>query len=257
LLLEFLVEHKEGKNPHPGNRVLILEGGDAGLEAGIIARELGAKEVTVVYREPDKRLREDLLARAQEEGVRILFGTVLTGLMGEEGHLTQVELEINGDVRILEVDGIFLAAGRFPELVYVPLNKENYNGQWLTVYPYASPSAREEKGLFRPGEAVADYRAVVEAIGQGRRLAATVNKYLSGEDISAPPHMIKRGMDVLDVKELVPIKKIPREKVPTRSPKELLNDLDLEVELTFQEEQALREASRCLQCGLICYRKEV
>jgi formate dehydrogenase beta subunit len=258
LLAEFLMDHKAGKTPHPGNNVLVLEGGDAGLEAAILCKELGAKNVTAIFRDEDKKLSQGLVQTAKAKGVKVLFGAVLTKLMGEENKLTHVEVLTKGTTESWEVDSILLAAGRFPELVFVQAGEgDEKKGKWATVYPYPSPWAKEDTGLFRPGEAISDYRAVVEAIGQGRRLASTVNKYLNGEAIEPPPNMIRRDSLVLDVKELRPITKVAREKMPTRSQQELLNNPDLELELGFTEEQALREAKRCLQCGLICYRREV
>jgi len=258
LLAEFLMDHKAGKPPHPGNNVLVLEGGDAGLEAAILCKELGAKNVTAIFRDEDKKLSQGLVQTAKAKGVKVLFGAVLTKLMGEENKLTHVEVLTKGTTESWEVDSILLAAGRFPELVFVQAGEgDEKKGKWATVYPYPSPWAKEDTGLFRPGEAISDYRAVVEAIGQGRRLASTVNKYLNGEAIEPPPNMIRRDSLVLNVKELRPITKVAREKMPTRSQQELLNNPDLELELGFTEEQALREAKRCLQCGLICYRREV
>lgn len=258
LLAEFLIDHKAGKNPHPGKDVLVIEGGDMGLEAAILCKELGAKTVTVIFRDEDKKLNEGLVESARAKGVNLLFGAVLIKLMGEENRLTQVELLVKGTSQTIGMDNILLAAGRFPELVFVPIEEADAKKvKWQTVYPYPSPWAKADTGLFRPGEAISDYRAVVEAIGQGRRLASTVNKYLSGEAIEPPPNMIRKDSFVLDVSELRPLSKVPREKIPTRSQQELLNNPDLEVELGFTEEQALREAKRCLQCGLICYRREV
>lgn len=258
LLAEFIVDHKSGKNPHPGRRVLILEGGNAALEAAITARELGANRVYVLFREPQKRLDPRLRNDALAKGIEVIEGGILITLSGEGNQLSEVEIRVAGQRRFLDIDSILVSAGRFPELIYVPRfrgEEKGYSGQWTTVYPYPSPFAKEDLGLFRPGEVVADYRAVVEAIGQGRRLASSVNKYLTGEPIEPPKDMIRKDMFVLDVRELEPISKANRVPMPIRKKEELLNNPDLEIEIGYSEEEALKEANRCLQCGLICYRR--
>lgn len=257
LLAEFISEERAGKNPYPGKNVLILEGGEAALEAGILCKRLGAKNVVVLYREAQKNLDPKRLEAARSAGIQINFGAVLVALSGEKDHLQSVEIKAGDKVDTLEVDSILISAGRFPELIYVPLyeDENGYTGKWTTVYPYPSPYAKEDMGLFRPGEAIADYRAVVEAIGQGRRLATTINRYLSQEPIEAPVGMIRKGTPILDVKELEPLSKKKRVEVPMRPKEELLNNPNLELELGYTEEQALEEAQRCLQCGLICYRR--
>jgi hypothetical protein len=153
--------------------------------------------------------------------------------------------------------------GRFPELIYVnrsnseeeePERVEN-GGAWETVYPYPSPAAEEDMGMFRPGEVTSDYRAVVEAIGSGRRAANSIHRYLTGLNVEAPDAMIRKQTTVLNVKELEPISKAPRQRMPELPQEERISNPSAEIALGYSEEQARSEARRCLQCGLICYRR--
>jgi len=57
---------------------------------------------------------------------------------------------------------------------------------WEPVVPYAGPSAKEKAGIFRPGEVRSDYRAVVEAIGAGRRAANSMHRFLNGQKVETP-----------------------------------------------------------------------
>ncbi len=257
LLTQFMLSHKEGKASLPGNHVVILEGGKLGLEAAMALSSMGAQSVTVIYRSLQDEIRElPVYKEAMEKGIKVLDKTVVLRLTGNEDKLNQLEVRSGGEAFVMEADCLLIATGRFPELVYVPMpGDERYRGWWSTIYPYPSPKAEEGYGLFRPGEAVVDYRAVVEAIGQGRRLATTIQKYITGEAVEPPPFMITKDTLVLDAKELVPINKSQREIMPVRPVADQINNPDLEIELGFTEEQALKEAKRCLQCGLICYRK--
>ena len=270
LLLDFLLALREGKPRVLGKRVVILGGGNAALEAARVHIREDAREVHMVFREPRSRapFSEEVLQDAEEQGIQLHFETSVTRMMGVDDELTHLELTHLGapgepEREILAADTLLTGSGRFPELVYAPqadageAEAESDRGTtaWETLVPYAGPSAREVTGVFRPGEANADYRAVVEAIGSGRRAASTVHRYLTGESVEGPENMIRADTRVLSLADLEPVATAPREPVPAPPVEELHADPTLEVESTYSEEQARREAKRCLQCGLICYRR--
>ena len=274
LLLDFILKQRTGKTPSMGKQVMIMGGGRAALEAaGVCIRE-GADGVHLILRKPRERApySEEELKKAEQEGIQFHFGSALTKMMGEQGKLTGVEIApispsgVDGpeDQReTLPVDLLLTGAGRFPELIYVS-RKEAVNAgaekaegpiQWETLVPYASPYAEEDVGIFRPGEVTSDYKAVVEAIGAGRRAASSVQKFLNGERVEGPDNMIRKGMRILNVDQLEPVWEGPREQMPERPQEEQIADPYAEIALGYSEEQAVREAKRCLQCGLICYRR--
>jgi NADPH-dependent glutamate synthase beta subunit-like oxidoreductase len=198
------------------------------------------------------------------------------------------------DREVLSVDALLIGAGRFPELIYVP-HKENgdkevlslskghacwpyyiyvphkENGdkeepeqqeadiietsQWETLVLSPSPFAEQDIGVFRPGEITGDYKAVVEAIGSGRRAANSVHHFLMGEAIEPPINMIRKQTKVLSLDELEPVSEIPRQKMPELPLEKRITDPSAEIALGYSEEQAIQEAERCIQCGLICYRR--
>ena len=241
-----------------GSNCIIIGGGKASLEAAKICKEKGAKNVYIIFRssKQDSPIKEEDL----EEGVSILFQAVLTRMMGKGDSLEQVEIceitedgkEREGSRRIIDVDTVIVGAGRFPELIYVKKEDDS----WETISPYAGPNAEQQIGIFRPGEAISDYKAAVEAIGSGRRMAASVHNYLRGLPVEPPKNMIRKDTEVLDVRELIDVRPIPRVKIAERSKDELINNPSLEITLGYTESEAREEAKRCLQCGLICYSKE-
>lgn len=269
LLLDFLLAQKEGKQRVLGKRVFIIGGGMAGLEAARIHIREDAREVHILFRSTREQapFSEELLKDAEEQGIQLHFQTAITRMKGKGGDLTHVELFDSsmpeGEEReILEADTLLTGAGRFPELIYAPVLDEGggiemVDGEvsWETLVPYAGPAAQDINGIFRSGEATGDYRAVVEAIGSGRRAANTVHRYFSDDSIAGPVNMIHANTRVISLEELEQVSGAPRVAVRTRSEAELLEDPSAELELTYTEEQALKESKRCLQCGLICYRR--
>ena len=266
LLVDFMLAQKNGRAPGIGESVMILGGGKAAIEAAIACADMGAKAVYVVYRNTQEKsgLSPSQLQNAKDKGVQIIFRAALYRMFGQGDNLTHVEiarLDNQGKESTREklvVDTLLVGNGRFPELIYVPQSSEestNDPSVWETVVPYAGPSAKEDVGIFRPGEARTDYRAVVEAIGAGRRAASSAHRFLNGEKVEAPSNMIRKHTSVLNVYELEPISTIPRVKMPELSQKDRLLNPDAEITLGYTEEQALEEAKRCLRCGLICYRR--
>jgi NADPH-dependent glutamate synthase beta subunit-like oxidoreductase len=190
-------------------------------------------------------------------------------MMGKGNNLSHVEIssasEWADDVtepsrELIPVDTLLTGAGRFPELIYVPRfespeEETPATDSWETLVPSPSPFAEEDMGIFRPGEVTSDYKAVVEAIGAGRRGASSIQRYLVGEAVEAPEHMIRKHTRVLSVDQVEPVSEAPRETMPERPEDEQIEDPNAEIALGYSEEEAKREAKRCLQCGLICYRR--
>ena len=271
LLVDLVLNQRAGAKPSVEKDVMILGGGNTALEAAKTAMQEGAKSVSVVYRAPRESvgIDEKNLKEAEEQGTKFYFQTAVTRMFGKAGQLTQVEIvplsplgEEQGERQALTIDMLVTGAGRFPELSYIPRTQGDEEGpvvkepvEWETVSPYPGPFAEQDIGMFRPGEVTSDYKAVVEAIGSGRRAAISVHRSIAGEPVEAPDNMIRKYTQVLSLDQLEPVSKAPRQKMPELSAEEQITDPSAEIALGFSQEQALQEASRCLQCGLICYRR--
>jgi len=270
LLLDFILKQRAGKKPGLGKHVMILGGGKAALEAARECIKEGAKSVRIVMRKSRDQAAyaEEELAEAEQEGIRFHFQSALTMMMGEGSALTEVEVVrpspegTEEQTKTIPVDTLLTGAGRFPELIYVPRKAESEEGgpeqgvvRWETLTPYPSPFAVEDIGIFRPGEATSDYKAVVEAIGAGRRAANSVHKFLTGSPVEAPVRMIRKTTEVLTVREIEPVTPSRRVEMPEISEERRVADPNAEIATGYSQEQALEESKRCLQCGLICYRR--
>jgi len=271
-LVDVVMDQRSGRSPSIGKNIMILGGGAAALEAASTFIREGARSVTIVSRTSregfpalDEELRD-----VEERGVQLYFESGLIRMMGEGYALTHVELVRlsregcgEGESALIPVDTLLIGAGRFPELIYAPKKaaadaEEDQSAEgsyWETVLPYPSPFAQQDIGIFRPGEAISDYKAVVEAIGSGRRAAASIQLFLTGNTVEAPHDMIRSHTQVLSLDRVEPLATAPRQKMHQRPSEELSSHPHAEVELGFSEDQAIQESARCLQCGLICYRR--
>jgi NADPH-dependent glutamate synthase beta subunit-like oxidoreductase len=274
LLIDFILAQRAGKSPAAGKRIMILGGGEAALEAAATSLKEGAESVAIVLRSSLDRapFSKEEVRKAEESGVRFYSQAALTKMIGEDEGLAQVEIayltadgkEKEEEARaVISVNTLLTGAGRFPELIYTRQQVAVDEGEqetpeklgWETLFPYPSPFAEEDIGIFRPGEVTGDYKAVVEAIGSGRRAASSVHLFLTGGELEAPAKMVRKDTYVLSLDELEPLSEAPRQKMPELSHEECLADPEAEIALGYSEETALEEARRCLQCGLICYRR--
>ena len=105
--------------------------------------------------------------------------------------------------------------------------------------------------MFARGDVLADYSAAIRAIGAGRRAAASIQQILYGLEPLLTEHVITPQSKIQDVAHVENVAACQREIMPICSGRELA--ACGEIERGFSKEAARAEASRCLQCGLICY----
>jgi formate dehydrogenase beta subunit len=272
LLVDFMLKQREGKSETSGKKIMILGGGQAALQAAMGCIEGGADVVHLVLRKAREKASytKNQIEKAEAAGIQFHFGKAVARMIGMGPDLSRVEIASVSERgwaqdrrETIPVDILLTGAGRFPELIYVESEGEEEVGEvvrggpahWETLLPYASPFAEQDIGIFRPGEALGDYKAVVEAIGAGRRTANSVQHFLEGKDVEAPALMIRKHTDVLNLREIEPVKMAPRVPMPERGEEQRIADPNAEIALGYSEDQAVEEAKRCLQCGLICYRR--
>jgi heterodisulfide reductase subunit A-like polyferredoxin len=102
------------------------------------------------------------------------------------------------------------------------------------------------KGIFAGGDAVTGPQTYIDAMGAGRKAAISIDRYLRGADLridreeeGPQKEYIKIDIDGVEYRERAPMAALPL--------KERRNFH--EVSLGLREEDVIREAERCLQCG--------
>ncbi len=251
LLIDVL---KKGAGHLPGP-VVFAGGGNAALEAA-----LGSGNAVVVLRTGEEGLDASLVTNASKTGVKVIFNAAVCALGGEDDILKQVEIaDLTTDQKTsLPAGSLVVAAGRTPELIVrrAPLpeadqgeakKEQDDSGPivWEALPAYKKPMSAGGLGLASPADAIADFSAAVEAIGAGRRAAASVHILLNSGSLVVEGELLTPTVFVQDVAEVFDVTPIPRE-IPHKAE-------PVEEEAAFSKEQAVVEASRCLQCGLVCY----
>jgi len=270
--IDFLRRVALGDRQVPGNRVIVVGGGNVAIDAARTCLRLGCREVTIAYRRTRSEMPADHeeVAQAEEEGVRIDYLTVpievshkedcLEGLrclraklVTLEGHERQYPKPIEGSDFLMAADLVICAIGQKVDKACM----ESITGlEWTrrsTINVKMATMETPVEGVFAAGDAVSGPATVIEAIGGGKRAAESIDRYLSAiPQPKMPPVPVRRGrIEWLEVPASV--------KMTLERPQMPLLNIDRRrtsfqhVELGYAEKDAREEACRCLRCD-ICLR---
>ena len=274
--VDFLRNINLGTAQPVGSRVAIIGGGNTAIDSARTALRYGAKEVTILYRRSRKEMpaEEYEIQAAEEEGVRIQYMVAPVEVIGKSGKISALKcikmklgepdssgrarpIPIEGSKHDLQFDTVIIAVSQSPEIDYVSPKVSLVLSKWNTIE--ANPETLETniKGVFAGGDVVLGPATVILAMSDGLRAAEAIDKYLNGEPLTSfksrrQKKPARRDENCRPHSYAPRFKDTPRKarlKIKERPPQERIKDFK-EVELGFSEEEAVEEASRCLNCGI-------
>lgn len=263
--LEYLRRCTEGEVCDIGDRVVVIGGGSAAMDAARTAVRLGAKEVSVVYRRQREQMpaMPDELEQALEEGVVLYDGAIVrAAAAADEGatlscacqkvtidagapHGTLRLIPVEGGEFTLEADVIVAAIGQDPDVDGFADGLRIEEGI-LETDPVTLATSRP--GVFAGGDVASNARYVSVAIGDGRRAAFAIAASLGHPDAVMPPRYsldqaVNRSQVNVDYFEAA--ERNERESLPVE---ERVQGF-VEAIRSFPAEVAAAEAARCMTCG--------
>jgi formate dehydrogenase beta subunit len=145
------------------------------------------------------------------------------------------------------------AIGQDPDLSY--LDDEDFGikqTRWNSIVTHGGTMMTDSEGVFAGGDCEYGAMTVVVAVGHGRRAARVMHRWLSEGraylDEEDAMEDIVNALGVFDPAENVGILGgLHREHQPKVAGAERARDYE-EIELAMPEDQAVREAQRCLRC---------
>ncbi len=245
-----------------GKSVAIVGGGNTAMDACRTAVRLGAENVYVIYRRTKNEMPANLdeIEEAEEEGVQFKFLTNPAEIIGSNGRAAAVKLQVmelgepdasgrrspvpvEGKFETLAVDSVIAAIGQKvdPAGFDVELNKRGIIAADETTF------RTDLEGVFAVGDATNKGAGIaIAAIGEASKAADVVDSYLRGAIVPyKPPFVSKRTVTAQDLADR---EKKPRVHVNNRPAQERKHDFE-PVNDGFTAEEAMKEASRCLECG--------
>ncbi|MEN8119422.1 MAG: FAD-dependent oxidoreductase [Bacteroidota bacterium] len=265
--LDFLQESNIGKKEDlTGKKVMIIGGGNTAIDASRTAIRLGAEKVTIIYRRTRKEMPsfDWEVKEAEEEGVSIDFLRNPVKFMGENGQVTKVQLlkmelgepddsgrqrpvPIEGSEYIEAVDFVIEAIGLWPTSSAFSNELEVHkNGNIIANENTCQTSTPY---IFSGGDSHIGASTIIEAVGEGKRAAFYIDKFLNNEELFKFEFGDK--LPAVNKSEVIAkgnYKLLPPVKDKFRPAKERAKDF-VDVEMTFSEEEARLSASRCLDCS--------
>jgi heterodisulfide reductase subunit A len=257
--LDFLKQVRQGTPPAIGAKVGVIGGGNAAIDAARSAIRLGATTVRVIYRRTRAEMPaiEAEIVAAENEGVLFTFlsspievltaKSRATGLRclrntlgapdktGRAGISTVPDSEYD-----IELDTVIVAVGQAPDKLNFSEIARRNNG---TIEVDDVTLETKNPGVFAGGDTVTGPSNVIEAVAAGKKAAESIKRFLQGNDMTT-------GRNVN------PVTTTYQGMKPRHSARATVShDIDLsnkfgEAEGPLTPEQAISEASRCLNCAV-------
>jgi NADPH-dependent glutamate synthase beta subunit-like oxidoreductase len=263
-----------------GREVLVIGGGnvaydvartvvrqvayDAARSAARLPRTL---RVTLASLETLEEMPADTLEilEGQEEGVERLNGWgPLEVVRGDDGRVTGVRFRRclgvydeqrrfaptfdDSQQQIVPCDTVLMAVGQSPDLSFLEGLQELEMARpgWPRVDP--ETLATSVPGLFVAGDLAHGTALVIHAVASGKRAARSVYAHVTGRTLEPSASVSHVPLDPYHRERGYEQRR--RLRVPTASPAQRLAEPWRQVETGYNDEQALEEAGRCLDCGV-------
>jgi NADH-quinone oxidoreductase subunit F len=266
--VEFLRAVNLGHDVTIGDRVAVIGGGDAAVDAARVARRMG-RNVTILYR----RTRTEMPAAKEEvdavleEGIEIRFLVAPIRVLSDNGRLTGLEcmtmrlgtvdksgrrrsLPMEAPTFVVEVDTLIPAIGQEPDLGPFADENELTLSEWGTIAVNPGTFQTGVEGVFAGGDVVTGPSTVVDAMAHGKIAARMIHDYIDGRPVKREYGVTQPAIDVA-ITELTDdeIAVLRRPDMPEIPPPGRTGNFK-EVQMGLTAEAAIAEAKRCVRCDV-------
>jgi len=262
--LTFLADVKLGKQVDlAGKKVLVVGGGNVAIDAARTARRLGAASVDQASLECcDEMPAHDFeVEEAKAEGITLHDGWGVNHFTGN-GRVETAVLKVCSCVfnpegkfapeydeskkQTVACEVVIVAAGMGADTESFGL--ETNGDRTLKADPGTLQTAVPH--IFAAGDVVTGPTMITTAVGQGRRAAFMIDRYLQGAQLD--PSAFDETLPIADKTNVLARQDVYDRREPFESPAAIRaapDDFD-ETEAPMTEEEAFLGAARCLDCGV-------
>ncbi len=235
----------------------------AALDVARSAVRFGARKIDMIILEPrDKMLaNEEEVKQALEERIIIHNSIGPNRILTKNGKVSGVEVInvaslfdntgrfnptfIKGTEKILEADSVIVSIGQKPELNFISPDDGIEVTNFGTIKVNNETLSTSAEGIYSGGDAAFGPRIAISAIADGRLAAKSINEYLSGSRPSGKTFKIK-SYHTYSYQPIMGYTQIGRQQIPSLQIDRRVGIS--QVEFPYDEETAVKEASRCLRC---------
>jgi len=260
-----------------GKTVACVGGGFTSMDVVRCAIRAGASRVVMIYRRDEKTIIRNTTYEeyheAVQEGVEFLFHSAVNEIIDENDVLKALVIDkfelvpdpdggraqlvkIEGASETIDFDYLVPAVSQSADLGFLPEEWELDMTSWATIKTNGKDYMTSRKGIFASGDCEYGPMTIVNAVGQAKRGASVMSRYIHTGEITLTDDEIMADhlskLKVYDKKEKVLgwLPGLPREhsSVLDTAFRKTNNE---EVNLGFTQDQALSEADRCMRCYYI------
>ncbi|MGE0115686.1 MAG: FAD-dependent oxidoreductase [Steroidobacteraceae bacterium] len=259
-----------GHTGHIGAKVLIIGVGNTAMDCCRSALRLGARNVKVMARKPRQFFKASAweLDDAEEESVQIMVNHSPKAFVISNGKLTgmrfeQMEYEMQGERIVservsgevtIECDDVILAIGQENAFPWIESDLGIKFDRWHVPVTDQITFQSTRPEVFFGGDAAFGPKNIIWAVEHGHQAAISIHHFCSGKAVAErPPPLLtlsSRKMGIHEWSYKNDFNPVERRLMPHVSLKERFKQINIEVELGFNAEQAAAEVQRCLNCDV-------
>ncbi len=260
-----------------GKVVVCVGGGFTSMDVVRCAIRANAKKVYMIYRRDEKTIIKNTTYEeyheAVEEGVEFLFHSAVAEMVDEENILKSLLIDkfelvpdpnggraelvkVEGASYVIEADYLIPAVSQSADLKLLPEEWEIEKTSWATIKTNGKDYMTSRKGIFASGDCEYGPMTIVNAVGQAKRAASVMGRYVQTGEITLTDEEIMedhlKKLRVYDKKEKITgwLKGVPRQHSQVLEVEDRKYN-NKEVNLGFTQEEAMSEAERCMRCYYI------
>ncbi len=257
-----------------GKTVVCVGGGFTSMDVVRCSIREGAKRVVMLYRRDEKTIiRNTTLeeyTEAVEEGVEFIFYSAIDTIYDDNGKITGVRVDkyeqqpdpnggrpqlvkIEGASEDIDCDYVVPAVSQALDTQILPQEWEIEMTSWASIQTNGKDYMSNVPGLFAAGDCEYGPMTIVNAVGQAKRAASVISRYIyDGKCSLLDEEIMEDHMNRLKVynkSEKITgwMPGLPREESEKLST-EVRIDNNKEVNLGFTAQEAQAEAERCMRC---------
>lgn len=181
-----------------GKYVAVIGGGNTAMDSVRTAKRIGAKRAMIIYRRSIEEMpaRDEEIKHAQEEGIEFLnLNNPIEYFADEKGRVNKMKIQkmrlgepddsgrrrpvpIEGSEYTIDVDTVIVSVGVSPNPLIPQSMKELDVSSWGTIKVNKDTMQSSVPDVFAAGDIVRGGATVILAMGDGRKAAASMDRYI-------------------------------------------------------------------------------
>lgn len=183
-----------------GKNVAVIGGGNTAMDSVRTAKRLGAERAMIIYRRSMEEMpaRVEEIKHAKEEGIEFLnLHNPVEYMADEQGRVKSMKVQkmelgepdasgrrrpiaVEGSEYTIEVDTVVVSVGVSPNPLIPQSMKDLDVSSWGTINVDKEKMQTSIPEVFAGGDIVRGGATVILAMGDGRRAAASMDRYIKG-----------------------------------------------------------------------------